>query len=161
VDASKDPLSSDIIPVLQLRAINDPWLPRLQTFECEEATKAFIPFIPSLLSPKTTKIMIDSDEVTPIVVVASTIVRLSKLCPDLESITLDDLPRDPIITEAVSEMLLACNRNTLPKFYVDSPLLNGGGARGCLPASQIIQPMGGYPGTHTITHGGIAKSHFS
>jgi len=56
------------------------------------------------------------------VAVATTIRRLSTLCLNLEWITLEDLPRDPIITEAVSEMLLSCNRDTLEEFFVDSPL---------------------------------------
>ena len=119
---SEDPVSLDVILVLQLRTPGDPWLPRLKTFECEEATEAFVPFIPLLLSPKTTEIKIGFDKSTPTVVAASTIARLSKQCPNLESITLDDLPRDPIITEAVSEMLLACDRDTLQAFRVDSPL---------------------------------------
>ena len=117
-----DPVSPNIIPVLQLRTIDDTWLPRLKTFECGEATKAFIPFIPLLLSPKTTEIDIGFTEDTPTVVVASTIARLPKLCPDLESITLHNLPEDPIITRAVSEMLLACNRDSLQTFDVGSPL---------------------------------------
>ena len=56
------------------------------------------------------------------VMAASMIARLSTLCPDLEHITLNDLPRDAAITEAVSEMLIACNRDTLQRFCVDSPL---------------------------------------
>jgi len=114
-------VSLDVFPVLQLRTENNPWLPRLETFKCEEATDAFIPFIPLLLSPNTTKIKISFSD-TSIVVIASTIPRFPKLCPDLKRITLDDLPRDPAITEAVSEMLLTCNRDTLQKFDVDSPL---------------------------------------
>ena len=122
VDDFRDHISNDVFPVLQLRTENDPWLPRLESFKCGEATDVFIPFIPLLLSPKTTKIKIDFDSDIPIVVVASTIPRFPKLCPDLKRITINDLPRDPAITEAVSEMLLACNRDTLQKFNVDSPL---------------------------------------
>ena len=54
--------------------------------------------------------------------VASIISRLSTLCPDLESIYFNSLTRDPVITDAVSEMLLGCNRDTLRYFQVDSPL---------------------------------------
>ena len=50
------------------------------------------------------------------------IARLPMLCPDLEHITFGDLPRHPVITKAVSEMLLACNPDTLQRFLVDSPL---------------------------------------
>jgi len=41
------------------------------------------------------------------------------LCPDLARITLQSLPRD---SGAVSEMLLACNRDSLRTLRVDSPL---------------------------------------
>jgi len=109
--------------MLQLHAANDPWLRRLETFEFEGATEELIPFVPLLLSPKTTEIYIRFlKDAVPIMVVASTIAGLSKLCPDLERITLMDLPRDPIITEAASDLLLACNRDTLQAFCVDSPL---------------------------------------
>ena len=122
VDASEDPVTPDILLALQLRAVNDHWLPKLETFECEEAKEGFIPFIPLFLSPLTTEIDIRFDEDTPVVVIASMISRFSTLCPNLECITLHELPRDPVITEAVSEMVLACNRNTLRRFHVDSPL---------------------------------------
>ena len=122
VNAAADPVSLDIILALQLRTINDPWLPSLESFDCKKTTEAFLPFIPLLVSPKTRKIGIDFAGNGPTVAVASTITRLSKLCPDLESVALDTVPRDPVITEAVSEMLLACNQDTLQHFYVDSPL---------------------------------------
>ena len=48
--------------------------------------------------------------------------KLSTLCPNLEDITLHGPPRDTVITDAVSELLLACNRDTLRTFQVDSPL---------------------------------------
>ena len=122
VDTFEDPVTSDVLFTLQLRTANEPLLPKLETFECKCATEAFIPFIPSFLSRKTTEIDIGFDEDSPTVMVASMITGLSMFCPDLECITLNDLPRDPIITEAASEMLLACNRGTLEWFYVDSPL---------------------------------------
>jgi len=122
VDTSENPESLDIVQMLQLHTANDPWLPRLETFECERVTAALIPLIPLLLSPKTTKIDIEFSKGVPTMVVASTITGLLKLCPDLEHVTLDDLPRDPIITEAASELLLACNRDNLQAFRVDSPL---------------------------------------
>ena len=122
VDTSTDPVTSDIILGLQLRIVDDPWLPRLKTFKCGEATEAFIPFIPSFLSPKTTRIKIGFAESYPAVVVASIIGRFSTLCPNLERITLKDLPSDSVIVDAVSEMLLGCNREVLREFEVDSPL---------------------------------------
>jgi len=122
VVTSEDPISSDTLLALQLRTINDPWLPRLRRFNCEKATEAFTPFIPLFLSKKTTAITIGFANDPPVVVVATMISRFSTLCPDPERIILRDLPRDPAITEAVSEALLACNRDTLEVFCVDSPL---------------------------------------
>ena len=122
MDTAEDPISVDVILVLQLRTVNDPLLPRLETFRCEEITKAFIPFVPLFPSQKTSKIVIGFAGDSPTVVVASTIARFSTLCPDLERVNLCNLPRDPIITEAVSEMLLGCNRGVLQALEVDSPL---------------------------------------
>ena len=122
MDPSKDPVTPDTLQVLQFRAANDPWLPRLKTFVCEGAAEAFIPFVPLFLSRNTTQINIAFAKGAPTLVVASAINRLSAQCPDLASITLSPLPRDPVIAEAVSEMLLACNQNTLKQFCVDSPL---------------------------------------
>ena len=112
----------DILLAVQLRTPSDPWLPRLKAFECWNTTEALIPFIPLLLSSKTIDIKAGFDEVTPAVAAASIISRLSTLCPNLEHITLYDLPSDPVTIEAVSEMLIACNRDTLESCFVDSPL---------------------------------------
>ena len=122
VDASRDPVTSDVLFVLQVRTIKEPFLPKLKTFKCENADEGFIPFIPTLLSRTATSIDIEFTEDTPTLTVASIVTRLSILCPDLEYIILNDLPKDPAITEAVSEMLLACNRNALQCFYADSLL---------------------------------------
>jgi len=80
------------------------------------------PFIPSFLSPKTAEINIGFAEDSPTVAVATMISRLPSLRPDLAFVTFYNLPKDPMITEAVSEMLLACNREALQAFCVDSPL---------------------------------------
>ena len=122
MDTSANPLTPDILLVLQHRTANDHWLPRLKAFEYEEVGEAFVPFISLFLSPKTTRINIGFAGDTPIVVVASTISRFSVLCPNLEFITLSNLPRDSVITDAVSEMLLGCNRDVLEEFQVDSQL---------------------------------------
>lgn len=122
VDPHEEPVAPDVLSVLQLHTANEPLLPKLRTFECEEAAEAFIPFIPLFLSHKTTSIRIEFAEDSPIATVAFVITRLSMLCSDLECITLNYLPRDPVITEAVSEMLLACNRDILQQFCVDSLL---------------------------------------
>ena len=122
MDTSEDPVTSEVLLALQLRAVDNPLFPRLKAFECKEATEAFIPFIPLLLSPTTTSIEIRFAEDTPTLVVASMVSRFSTLCPNLEYINLPCLPRDSVITNAVSEMLLACNRDILRAFEVDSPL---------------------------------------
>jgi len=122
VDTSGDPITSDILFVLQLLTANKPLLPGLKAFKCMGATEAFIPFIPLFLSPKTVRIAIDFATGLPTLMVASITSRLSTLCPDLESITLSRLPRDSVITEAVSEMVLDCNRDTLRRFLALSPL---------------------------------------
>jgi len=122
VDTSKDTVALDTLFALQPRTANEPFLPRLKIFVCEEATEAFIPFIPSFLSRQTTWIDIRFTANTPMVMIASMITGLSTLCLDLECITLNRLPRDPVITEAVSKILLACNQDTLQWFCVDSPL---------------------------------------
>ena len=112
----------DALQFLYHCTTDDPWLPGLKTFECDQATTAFIPLIPLFLSPKTPKIDIGFAEDALTFVVASLIGMFSTLCPDLESITLCCLPKNPVTTEAVSEMLLTCNRDTLRVFEVDSPL---------------------------------------
>ena len=122
VDASKDPLTSDILLAAQLRSVNDPWLPRLETFQCGEATGAFVPFVPLFLSPKTLKINIGFAEDSPTVATATLITKFPTLCPDLESIVLYGLPRDLVMIEAVSEVLLGCNRDALQVFCVCCPL---------------------------------------
>ena len=122
VDISEDPVASDMLLTLQLRTANDPFLPRLKSFKCEEATEEFIPFIPLFLSPQTTEIDVTFAEGSPTVTVASMISGFPTLCPDLASIVLKDIPRDSVIVDAVSEMLLDCNRDSLRMLQVDCPL---------------------------------------
>ena len=130
MDASLDLITPDVLLALQLRTGNEPLLPRLRSFRCKGVTEGFIPSIPLFLSSNTTDIVIRFALNSPAVMVASTVPRLSILCPNLERIFLFDLPRDPAITEAVSEMLLACNRDTLREFSAISPLTEE--ARGLL-----------------------------
>jgi len=122
VDASTDLLTPDVLLALQLRTNNEPLLPRLECFVCKNTTGDFIPSIPLFLSPKTTNISITFAPDSPTVTIALTIVRFPTLCPHITTLILKPLPRNPTITEAVSEMLLACNRDTLRMFFVDSPL---------------------------------------
>jgi len=131
VDASwRDPIASDVLSAIQLRTGDNPLFPRLRVFECGGATEAFVPFIPLFLSSNTIDINIKFAANSPIAMVASTIVWLPILCPNIRALALNLPPRDPVITEAVSEMLVACNRDTLRVFLVNSPLTKE--ARGVL-----------------------------
>jgi len=122
MDASEKPITPDILQVLQLRTANNPWLPGLREFTCYEVTAAFVPFVPLFLSPQTVEVFIVFAEDPPTAVVVSTISRLPTLCPDLKYIAFYGLPRHPVITEAVSETLLACKRDTFQLFRANSPL---------------------------------------
>ena len=105
---------------MQPYAINEPLLPNLRTLDLMGIK--FVRFIPLFLSPRTTSITLGFEFNDPEAIMASTITTLPTLCPDLREITLFNLPRSPAITAAVSQMLLATNRNTLQEFYVYSPL---------------------------------------
>jgi hypothetical protein len=121
---SLDLLSLEVFAVLQFRVINKPLFPNLKYLQLWGTVGEFIPFIPSFLSPTTTVIDIGFGEYgnLPNVVVASVITTFPTLCPNLRTTCLYHLPRDPIITAAVSEFLLTTNRDALRQFYVDSPL---------------------------------------
>ena len=115
---------SEAFSVLQFRAMKKPFFPNLDTLRLWSPAREFIPSIPLFLSPRTTTIKITFNELksNPKAVVASMITTLPILSLNLRHIALYHLPRDPMITAAVSEMLLASNRNTLRFFRVDSPL---------------------------------------
>ena len=116
-------LCSEALSVLQLRAANEPLLPNLKALQLCSVAGESIPFIPLFLSPRTTVINIEFDDpYLSKVMLASMITTLPTLCPNLQDITLSNLPGDPMITTAVSEMLLATNQNALRRFHVDSPL---------------------------------------
>ena len=122
LDPTRDPEISDLLLVQQSHTTNDPWLPRLQIFYCDDVTEQLIPLIPFFLSPRTTNISLGFDEDLPTAVIGSVITMLPMLCPDIGTIGLDPLPKDPVIIKAVSEMLLACKRDRLRAFLADSPL---------------------------------------
>ena len=123
---TQDDLHLKLSSVLQLCAVNtisERLFPNLNTLTLWPPTYKFIPFIPSLLSPRTTVIdMTFRQHDFPILMVASMMTTFSTLCPNLQSVFLLPLPRDPMIVTAVSRMVLANNRNTLRNFTVDSPL---------------------------------------
>jgi len=119
-------LSPEVFSVLQHRAINEPLFPNLKTLGLRCTTGEFVPFIPLFLSPGIITIDIRFISLNlPKVMVASTVTTFATLCPSLRDVDLRRLPRDPIITSAISGMLLASNRNTLRSFRVDSPLTEG------------------------------------
>lgn len=124
LDLSEEPISSHILSVLQLHTLNEPLLPNLKVLELKGTTSDIIPFIPLFLSHRTTHIDIQFSIyiILPTVMLASMIINLPKLCPDIQSIALSPLPRGSAITNATSEMLLACNPDALQNFQVDSAL---------------------------------------
>jgi len=124
-----DPLSTDVLSVLQHRTISTPLFPGLKAFMCREATVVFTPFIPLFLSPRTAIIDVgfaDSVPNVPPLIFASIISTFSTLCPSLREIILRALPVGPVVIAAVSDMLIACNRNTLQTFGMISPLTDAG-----------------------------------
>ncbi|KAF9643055.1 hypothetical protein BDM02DRAFT_3264243, partial [Thelephora ganbajun] len=120
---NRSSLPLQVLSVLRFRVFGEPLFPNLETLLLFSATGEFIPFIPLFLSPGTTLINFTfSTPDLPKAVVASMITTLPTLCPNLQNIGLHSLPRDPIITAAVSELLLTTNRNTLRSFNANSPL---------------------------------------
>ena len=115
-------LSSGVFPVIKFWTINEPLLPNLKILHLCRIEGSFIPYVPLFLSPRTTSIFLEFESNLPEATVASMVITLPTLCPNLEAISLYSLPTDPIITAAVSRMLLATNRNTLQYFNVNSPL---------------------------------------
>ena len=118
-----DKLSSEVFSALQICAIVEPLFPNMRSLDLRPSTRESISFIPLFLSPRITVISIrgfgDEPSTT---MIASMIASLPTLCPNLQEITLYSLPRDPLVTTALSGMLLASNRNALRCFCVDSPL---------------------------------------
>ena len=117
-------LSSEVFAVLRFCAIDEPLFPNLTNLYLCHTVGEFVPFVPSFLSPRTTSISIAFTEYKPpkVVFVASMLTAFPTLCPNLQTIRLHSLPRDTIITAAVSEFLLTTNRGALREFYADSPL---------------------------------------
>ena len=117
-----DILSPKAFSILRLCAIDGPLFPNLKTLELWPTIGGFVPFIPLFLSHRTLVVTIQFTEPHPKAVIASMITTLPTLCPNLREITLTYLPRHPMITAAVSGMLLAIDRDNLRWFHVDSPL---------------------------------------
>ena len=115
--------SLEVLSVIQLCTINEPFLPNVKTLSLWGIGGSFIPYIPLFLSPRTTSIfLMFFGPDPPKEMVASMVTTLPALCPDLQVIALHALPEDPMITAAISGMLLDTDQSTLQKFNVDSPL---------------------------------------
>jgi len=116
-------LSSEVFLVLHRFTPSKLLLPNLKIIQFSPIATWFIPSILLLASPGTADIIIEfAGSSLPNALVASTIATLPTRCPTLQQIRLHSLPRVPMVTAAVSELLLTTNRNTLRSFHVDSPL---------------------------------------
>ena len=134
--------SPGILSVLRIHTFGKPLLPNLKTFTLENARGDAIPFIPLFLSPGTTTITVRAYENLPEAVTASMIAALPTLCPNLQCIALHGLPRVPIITTALSDLLLTTDRNILRQFCVNSHLLKEAHEAICkLPALRKLQTV--------------------
>ena len=115
---------SEVLSVLQLCAVDKPLFPNLERIQLCSPTRDSISSTPLFLSPRTTDINVtfNTSGTLPKAMVASMITTFPSLRPNLQGLTLYSLPRDLMVTAAVSKMLLASNRNTLQRLTVDYPL---------------------------------------
>jgi len=113
---------SQALLVLQFCTVGEPLLPNLKSLSLPFVTEDFAPFIPSFLSPRTTCIDLKFRSDFPEAVVASVVATFPALCPNLRNIVLFSIPSGPMVTAAISGLLLGPNRNTIQQFQVDSPL---------------------------------------
>lgn len=116
-------LPSQVLSLLQPRTLGNPLLPNLEVLRLWEVFDDSIPFIPLFLSTRTTTIHLGFFELDlHTTTAASIIATFPGLCPNLREIHLTGLPRHPIVTVAVSKLVLGTNKNTLQHFHADSPL---------------------------------------
>lgn len=115
-------LSSEVFFVLQHCATNKHLFPNTKSVNLWPNERT-VSFIPLLLSLRTTIInILHFGSNSPTRMVTLVIATFPTLCPNLQKITLHSLPRDPMITAAVSGILLSSSQNTLWYFNMDSPL---------------------------------------
>lgn len=133
-------VTPEVCFVLQHFSFNGPLLPNLKTLEFLSTTAEFAPFIPLFVSPGTIDIGITFEtHGLSNVLVASTINTFSTRCPSLQHIALHCPPRDPMITKAVSGLLLTINRNTLQTSYLMNVLKNFGPETIPFKTSRLLQ----------------------
>jgi len=133
-------LPLEALSVLQLCNTNEPLLPNLKTLFLSGIHGLLIPFIPLFLSLRVTSISLAFSPSIPKAMVISVVTTVRTLCPNLQTIDLRFLPRDPMITAAVSEMVLATSRNGLRKLAVACPLTE--------EASEVIYKL---PNLHSLS----------
>ena len=117
-----DSTSLEVLSVIQLFVINETLFPDLRGLCLWGIEGMFIPFVPLFLSPRTTSVTLRFEPNLPKATVASVVITLPTLCPNLQAIILGALPSDPTIAAAVSRMLLTTNRNALREFDIGFPL---------------------------------------
>ena len=111
------------LSVLRFCTINEPLLPNLKILDVRAVDWLLIQFIPFFLSPRITSITLKFGSDCPGALVASMVSSLPTLCPDLQTICLrPDLPANPMITTAVSGVLLVTDQNKFRQLDVVFPL---------------------------------------
>ena len=88
----------EVLPVLKFRTVDEPLLPSLKTLHLSSVPRPFVQFIPFLLSPGVTSIFLAFAPDCPQAIVASVVSSFPTRCPDLQMISLDFLPTNPMIT---------------------------------------------------------------
>jgi len=112
----------EALSALQCSIINEPLLPNLNTLELWGVSELFLQFLPLFLSLRVTSILFTFGYDCPNAMIASMVSSFPTLCPNLQVIGLYSLTRDPLVTAAVSGMVLTTNRNTLQEFRTNSLL---------------------------------------
>ena len=145
--------------MLQSRAISEPLLPYLKSLTLTDIPENLISFVPLFLSPRTTSIYLGFERDVSSAAIASVATTIPILSPNLQSIRLRLMRSDPMITTAVSGMLLAINGKGLQKFDVDSPLTEEGGEVICrLPnLCELKTNIGGSSSLTTLVLPNLTK----
>lgn len=116
-------LPPHVFAPLQYLASNEPLLPRIKALYLWFFAAEFAPLIPSCISPGTASLSIDFDDSNLTVAsIAMTITAIQARCPDLRKIAFFGLPRDQIITAAVTKLLVTTNQNALRSLDIHSAL---------------------------------------